>query len=369
MSSSSIQSDTPLDAPLPPAKPVRALGWRLGLVVLLTCSLAVGLTEWLNLPAGHAMGWTQTLPSTPQALPGQARAGTQELLFEPSSAGAADLQAAPPPQPSLQWLARDLGLVLLLSLALHGVLRRMLLRPMQALDGQAHSLSQDLLAERQRNALLRQQTEQQHDALLQARQAHAATTRELSELSRVDALTGLPNRREFEEALRREFKRAQRQRGGLALAVLDLDRFKNFNERYGQAAGDAALQRFASLLAERFKRDTDLVARLGGEEFVALLPGFEPQAGQQLLEQLREDLRALQITHAGGVNESLTLSVSVGLAAYSPQQPYLSSQALMQAADEALYLAKHTGRDRLSRAALSAASPRPAQADLAGRKV
>lgn len=368
MSSSNIQPDAPLDAPPLPAKPVRALGWRLGLVVLLACSLAVGLTEWLNLPADHAGNRVQQLQSATQPLPGHARSDAQELLFEPSSAGPTELQPAPQEQSWLQWLARDLGLILLLSLALHGVLRRMLLRPMQALDGQAHRLSQDLLAERQRSAMLRQQSEQQHDALLQAQLAHAATTRELSELSRVDALTGLPNRREFEEALRREFKRAQRQRGCLALAVLDLDRFKNFNERYGQAAGDAALQRFASLLAERFKRDTDLVARLGGEEFVALLPGFEPQASQQLLEQLREDLRALQIAHAGGVNESLTLSVSVGLAAYSPQQPYLSSQALMQAADEALYLAKHTGRDRLSRAAISAASPRSAQADMAGRK-
>lgn len=366
--SSSIQTDLPLDATLQPAKPVRALGWRLGLVVLLTCSLAVGLTEWLNLPNSHAARWAQPFRTAAQALPAQARSNQHELQFEPSSAGPTDRQAAAPTQPWLPWLARDLSLVLLLSLALHGVLRRMLLPPMQALEGQARSLHEELQSERQRSAMLRQQTEEQHEALRQAQQAHASTTRELSELSRVDVLTGLPNRREFEEALRREFKRAQRQRGCLSLAVLDLDRFKNFNERYGQTAGDAALQRFAGLLAERFKRDTDLVARLGGEEFVALLPGFEPQASQQLLEQLREDLRGLQIAHAGGVNDSLTLSVSVGLAAYSPQQPYLSPQALMQAADEALYLAKHTGRDRLSRAALSKASPRPTQADLAGRK-
>ncbi|MFX8219079.1 diguanylate cyclase, partial [Acinetobacter baumannii] len=84
-------------------------------------------------------------------------------------------------------------------------------------------------------------------------------------LARTDALTGIANARAFDEALRREFKRAQRQRGLLALAVLDLDQFKQFNQAHGTAAGDAALQRVASLLNERFKRDTDVVARLGGE--------------------------------------------------------------------------------------------------------
>nr|WP_246448263.1 GGDEF domain-containing protein [Roseateles oligotrophus] len=205
--------------------------------------------------------------------------------------------------------------------------------------------------EQQRAEAFRAEAERQAAALHQAEQALAQRTQELDQLKRVDALTGLPNRREFDEALRREFKRAQRHRGRLALAVLDLDQFKNFNERYGQAAGDQALQRFAQLLSERFKRDTDLVARLGGEEFVALLPGFELEVSQNLLEQVSEELRALQIPHAGGVGEAQILTVSIGLAAYCPAEPYLSSQALMQAADEALYIAKHAGRDRLSRAA------------------
>jgi diguanylate cyclase (GGDEF)-like protein len=108
------------------------------------------------------------------------------------------------------------------------------------------------------------------------------------------------------------------------------------------------------LLAARFKRDTDLVARLGGEEFVALLPGFDSDAAQGLLEQVRDDLIGLQIPHEGPAPNSggqRVLTVSVGLAAYSPALPYLSAQALMQAADEALYVAKHAGRDRLSLAA------------------
>jgi diguanylate cyclase (GGDEF)-like protein len=214
------------------------------------------------------------------------------------------------------------------------------------------SLWLQLQEEQARSEELRLEVSRQHEALRSAEQCLAQKNLELGRLSRTDELTGLANRREFDEGLRREFKRAQRQRGHLALAVLDLDHFKSFNERYGVAAGDAVLTRFAQLLAVRFKRDTDLVARLGGEEFVALLPGFGLGVAQGLLEQLREDLRELQLPHEGGVNGPV-LTVSVGLAAYSPAHPYLSPHALMQAADEALYIAKHAGRDRLSLAASS----------------
>ncbi|MDC8770115.1 GGDEF domain-containing protein [Roseateles albus] len=289
--------------------------------------------------------------------------------------------------PAMLW--RDLSLVLLLSLVLIFVLDRMLLRPLQPLRRLAshadtfdstlpppqeplqaqsqpnelarisHSITRaqqslwlQLQEEQARAEQLRLEVSRQQEALRSAEQSLAQKNLELGRLSRIDELTGLANRREFDEGLRREFKRAQRQRGHLALAVLDLDHFKNFNERYGVAAGDAVLARFAQLLSVRFKRDTDLVARLGGEEFVALLPGFGLDVTQGLLEQLREDLRELKVPHEGGVSGRV-LTVSVGLAAYSPAHPYLSPHALMQAADEALYIAKHAGRDRLSLAASS----------------
>ena len=193
---------------------------------------------------------------------------------------------------------------------------------------------------------LRHELTQQRLLLEQAQLALEANQRELASLARTDTLTGLANPRAFDEALRREFKRAQRQRGLLALAVLDLDEFRQFNQRHGTAAGDVALQRVAALLNERFKRDTDVVARLGGEEFVALLPGFGMAEAQGVLELVREDLRALKLPDGAG-----ELTLSIGLAAASPAHPYLSAQALMQAADEALYVAKHAGRDRLSLAA------------------
>lgn len=193
---------------------------------------------------------------------------------------------------------------------------------------------------------LRRELTQQRFLLEQAQQALEANQRELASLARTDALTGIANPNAFDEALRREFKRAQRQRGLLALAVLDLDDFKRFNQFHGTALGDAALQRVAALLKERFKRDTDVVARLGGEEFVALLPGFGMAEAQGVLELLREELRELRLPDGEG-----HLTLSIGLAALSPAHPYLSAQALMQAADEALYVAKHAGRDRLSLAA------------------
>lgn len=193
---------------------------------------------------------------------------------------------------------------------------------------------------------LRRELAQQRLLLEQAHAALEANRRELASLARVDTLTGLANQRAFDEALRREFKRAQRLRGLLAVAVLDLDEFKAFNQRHGTALGDAALQRVAGLLSERFKRDTDVVARLGGEEFVALLPGVGMAEAQGVLELLRDDLRALRLPDGEG-----QLTVSIGLAAASPAHPYLSAQALVQAADEALYIAKHAGRDRLSLAA------------------
>jgi diguanylate cyclase (GGDEF)-like protein len=193
---------------------------------------------------------------------------------------------------------------------------------------------------------LRRELAQQRQQLGEAQAALEVQQRELAGLARTDALTGLTNQRAFDEALRREFKRAQRQRGLLALAVLDLDQFKQFNLVHGTAVGDAALQRVASLLNERFKRDTDVVARLGGEEFVALLPGFGMAEAQGVLESVRDDLRALRLPDGEG-----GLTLSIGLAAASPAHPYLSAQALLQAADEALYIAKHAGRDRLSLAA------------------
>ena len=388
-------SQRPPEIDLPSPKPSARLGsvrLRTALVVMVVSLLLVVLTDLLHLR--HQLQDRELLLSAAsnaapsaglQTAVNTARPGDDSRTAAPmpvsktlQNSAASDWKAALP-----GLLIRDLSLVLLLGIVLTLVLDRMLLRPLRRLAQHAddfdptlpppepearqpnelarisHSISRvqqslwmQLQEERRHTEQMRLELERQQQSLKLAEQSLAQKTQELGRLSRIDGLTGLANRREFDEALRREFKRAQRQRGQLALAVLDLDHFKNYNERYGLAAGDAALIRFAQLLTERFKRDTDLVARLGGEEFVALLPGFGLSSTQNLLDQVREDLRELQLKHEGGVHGQV-LTVSIGLAAFSPSHPYLSPQALMQAADEALYIAKHTGRDRLSLAASS----------------
>lgn len=309
-----------------------SLRLRLGLgVPLLTCVI-VAIFEWslggFVVPAeGLARtAWLVLLLSAAQLLL------VEMLMLRPLrrlAAGCEAMESAPVP-PTPEEAAPAPGLAAELDRIGHAMRR-----------ARGSLWQQDLHARE-----LRRELTQQRLLLEQAQLALEANQRELASLARTDALTGLDNQRAFDEALRREFKRAQRQRGLLALAVLDLDEFKQFNQRHGTAVGDAALQRVAGLLNERFKRDTDVVARLGGEEFVALLPGVGMAEAQGVLEQLRDDLRALRLPDGEG-----DLTLSVGLAAASPAHPYLSAQALMQAADEALYIAKHAGRDRLSLAA------------------
>ena len=227
---------------------------------------------------------------------------------------------------------------------------RELLQLEQALDHVRTSLGDELHREQSRGRELREEIARQHHALQQAERSLEVKRRELASMERHDALTGIANRREFDAALRREFKRAQRDQGRLALAILDVDHLKPFNERHGRSAGDEVLRRLARLLAEHFQRDTDLVARLGGEEFAVLLPGFDIEAAQGLMEALREGWRALAVPHGAlpdGASDEAIVTISAGLAASQPGHPYLGPLALLQAADEALYLAKRMGRDRL----------------------
>lgn len=320
----------PLDHAVPPR--LASLRWRLAFGLPLLNGLMVAVFEWslgsFEVPAeGLArMAWLVLLLSAAQLVLIEA------WLLRPLrqlAAGCEAMESAPVPlTPAAAAPAR--GRTAELDRIGHAMLR--VRGSLWQQDQEARELRRELA--RQRLLL-----EQAHSAL-------QSNQRALDGLARTDALTGLANQRAFDEGLRREFKRAQRQRGLLAVAVLDLDQFKQFNAAHGQAVGDAALQRVAVLLSERFKRDTDLVARLGGEEFVALLPGVGMAEAQSVLEALRDELRALRLPHGDG-----DLTLSVGLAAASPAHPYLSAQALLQAADEALYIAKHAGRDRLSLAA------------------
>ncbi|MDI4635075.1 diguanylate cyclase [Pelomonas sp. V22] len=157
-----------------------------------------------------------------------------------------------------------------------------------------------------------------------------------------DPLTGLYNRRFLDEALRRELARASRKQGGHALALVDVDHFKQFNDQHGHEAGDLVLQQVARALESRV-RESDVVCRFGGEEFVVLLTELDPELALRRAEELLEAVRALQLSHAGRSLGKLT--ASLGLAFYPAHGD--KPQALIEAADAALYVAKRGGRDRV----------------------
>ncbi|WP_299232526.1 GGDEF domain-containing protein [uncultured Halomonas sp.] len=156
-----------------------------------------------------------------------------------------------------------------------------------------------------------------------------------------DSLTGLKNRRYFNELMQHETTRANREGTPLSLIMMDLDHFKRINDRYGHAVGDTVLVSVARLLREHF-RNADVVCRLGGEEFVALLPGATTERAEMRAQELIKRVRKLEIQYAGTVLPPITLSCGVATYPCHAHEPI----ALLGLADKALYQAKHQGRDR-----------------------
>jgi diguanylate cyclase (GGDEF)-like protein len=168
--------------------------------------------------------------------------------------------------------------------------------------------------------------------------------RELVRLSHVDSLTRVANRRRFDDALQRDWARHLRSRAPLSLLMIDIDHFKQYNDRYGHQAGDECLRRVAQALQACLQRGTDLLARYGGEEFAAILDGGD-QGALTVAQRMRQAVEALAIPNAGS-QTSPHVTVSIGLAA-SGSVPADSAAALLQAADRALYGAKAGGRNRV----------------------
>ena len=166
--------------------------------------------------------------------------------------------------------------------------------------------------------------------------------KELQRLTRLDGLTGLYNRNTFVELTRQELARAQRQGSGTTILLLDLDFFKRVNDTWGHPAGDAVLKNVAAV-ANSTVRATDLVGRLGGEEFIILLPSTSLEAGRKLAEKLRANLEHSPTPWQQG---SITSTVSIGVASTTASEnrdfDYLYSHA-----DKALYSAKEKGRNRV----------------------
>ncbi|RYD21342.1 MAG: diguanylate cyclase, partial [Spirochaetia bacterium] len=166
----------------------------------------------------------------------------------------------------------------------------------------------------------------------------------LSRLATTDELTGLNNRREFNRVLEIETKRSQRDGSDLCLLLIDVDRFKPFNDIYGHPEGDACLARVAAAILGASRRPGDFCARYGGEEFVVMLPNTSQDGACDRADKIRHAVAGLNILHEA--SETRHVTISVGLASTN-KRGKLAGPALLKRADEALYMAKASGRDRV----------------------
>jgi diguanylate cyclase (GGDEF)-like protein len=170
------------------------------------------------------------------------------------------------------------------------------------------------------------------------------TNARLTVLASLDGLTGIANRRSFDERFAQEWSRAVRHRKPIALGMIDLDNFKQFNDLYGHLAGDRALCAVAEALRQQVHRPEDLVARFGGEEFALLLPNTSAEGALTVVERIRAAVLDLGIEHIG--NSWNCVTVSIGFSALTPTTNDGQSR-LIQLADAALYQAKSRGRNRV----------------------
>ncbi|ARU58179.1 response regulator receiver-modulated signal transduction diguanylate cyclase [Oleiphilus messinensis] len=168
----------------------------------------------------------------------------------------------------------------------------------------------------------------------------------LQRLAHIDGLTNIYNRRKFNELLDEEWKRTQRSRSPLALMMIDVDYFKNYNDFYGHTAGDDCLRRVARCLDQTLQRPPDTVARYGGEEFVVIMPETNGQGAQYVAEMLRKSIEELQIPHEASCCCG-HVTISIGLAVAIPEVQIGTPRELVDVADRLLYEAKAQGRNQL----------------------
>lgn len=168
----------------------------------------------------------------------------------------------------------------------------------------------------------------------------------LEDMSLIDGLTGIPNRRKFDEYYETTWNLAIREEHYHSILMLDIDLFKLYNDHYGHQAGDECIVKIAQALQGMVKRKTDLVARYGGEEFVCILPDTPKEDAFELAEMLRLGIEALNIEHATST-VSKCVTVSVGVSTIRPINGMVD-QGLIKAADDALYCSKEKGRNRVT---------------------
>ncbi len=193
--------------------------------------------------------------------------------------------------------------------------------------------------------VLREQKSKLEDLVAKRTVELEAANAQLETLVRNDPLTGVTNRRGFDEKVEEEWRRASRYGAFVSILMIDVDYFKNYNDNLGHQAGDRALKMIANALAKLFKRAGEIVARYGGEEFVVLMPGVTPGETIEAAERARLQIEDLKLSHPSS-DASAVVTVSIGYSIAFPGEMN-SATALISAADKALYKAKLNGRNRV----------------------
>ncbi len=166
----------------------------------------------------------------------------------------------------------------------------------------------------------------------------------LSNLSLIDSLTGIANRRCFDDSLSQEWRRAVRHGGDLTLIMIDVDHFKRYNDSYGHQMGDKCLVDLTRTINLQLRRPGDMLARYGGEEFAIILPNTAAWQTDVLCSKIQKSIENLHIPHESSPSASY-VTISMGVASTNPAEGFMDSARLLQAADEALYIAKAKGRN------------------------
>jgi diguanylate cyclase (GGDEF)-like protein len=265
----------------------------------------------------------------------------------------------------LGWTALSAGMGVLILVILAVLVVRTIVRPITLLRGQAHEIIQGIQAlpmDRRKivtpyvvpkmNIRTGDEIEDLAEAfsemagvLESTRRLLSETTRRLEEMAITDELTGLYNRRHVMEELKAEFSRSMRFGLTLSCLAIDLDFFKEVNDRYGHLAGDDVLRQISDLFHMNF-REPDILARSGGEEFLVILPQTDIQGALAKAELLRKQVEQQAFTVEGGT--TIHMTISIGAAAY-PDERIHDMDHLIKIADDALYRSKETGRNRVSR--------------------
>lgn len=172
------------------------------------------------------------------------------------------------------------------------------------------------------------------------------SNKKFEKLSNLDSLTGLANRRYFDEVLEKEMRRSARDKSCMSLILIDVDHFKKFNDTHGHLVGDECLKQVAEVLFKSIDRSHDLAARFGGEEFAVILPSTDLNGGLVIAERLRLRIEGLSLSDFSN-SKIPPVTISLGLATTSKDQKYITSNTLIDQADKALYEAKEQGRNRI----------------------